>query len=409
MARQACLHNAVLRQLVLICVKCGIMSDMSSKIPPYRVALIGDRMRPNTFEFMRGVLDFIQETEHWQILGDRVEPLQCPDDVAWSQVDGALGMFTEARWIDQVITAGIATVNMSVSLADDRLPRVSIDDDAVGNMGASYLLERGFPHLAFVSMGDPGWYVGKRREGFVTTVEQHSHRRCFVDDFASAQMQCDPAKYRDWLDGLPKPIGIMACNDAVACRVIPIIQDLGLRIPNDVAILGMDNDAFTTQLMKPQLSSIEPDNRRAGYHAAELLEALMVGQHMPRTRWIPPLGIVTRESTDIVMSQDPLAAAALQFITQHCSEGISVEDVCHAVDASRRSLERHMKAATGRTPLAEIRRAQISVAQKMLIETDHPIYIIARQCGFDPQARFFIVFKQLTGLTPAEFRRRRGR
>jgi LacI family transcriptional regulator len=281
---------------------------MPASDPPYRVALIGDRMRPNTFQFMRGVLDFIQETEHWQILGDRVDPLHVPDDLDLAQVDGAIGMFTEQRWVDQVVEAGVAAVNMSVSLADSRLPRVSIDDRAIGHMGASYLLERGLPHLGFVSMGDPGWYVGRRREGFVETVEQQSDRRCFVEDASAQDTERDPTGFVSWFDALPKPIGIMACNDAVACRAIEVVERLGLRIPDDVAILGVDNDMFTAQLMTPQLSSVDPNNRLAGYQAAKLLDGLMAGEKHPPTRWIRPIGVVSRQSTDVVMSQDPLVS-----------------------------------------------------------------------------------------------------
>jgi LacI family transcriptional regulator len=386
-----------------------MMGPMSAPTPPYRVALIGDRMRPNTFQFMRGVLDFIQEIEHWQILGDRVDPLQVPDDLDLAQVDGAIGMFTEQRWVDQVIAAGVAGVNMSVSLGDSRLPRVSIDDRAIGRMGASHLLERGLPHLGFVAMGDPGWYVDRRREGFVTTVEQVSQRRCFVDDRFGQERDWRSPAFCAWLEGLPKPIGIMACNDAVACRLIAVAQSLSLRIPHDVAILGVDNDMFTAQLMSPQLSSVEPNNRLAGYHAAQLLDGLMAGEKHPLTRWIPPIGVVTRESTDIVMSQDPLVSQAIKYIHAHCGEGITVEDVLNELGVSRRSLERHFKQAAGRTPRGEIRRAQIDRARKMLVTTDAPMYEIAKACGFDPQARFFIVFKREMGMTPGQFRQRRLR
>jgi LacI family transcriptional regulator len=379
---------------------------MATLSPPYRVALIGDRMRPNTFQFMRGVLDFIQETEHWQILGDRVEPLQVPDDLDLARVDGAIGMFSEQRWVDQVVEAGVAAVNMSVSLADSRLPRVSIDDQAIGGMGARYLLERGLPRLGFISMGDPGWYVGRRREGFVTAIEQESDRHCFVEDALAQDAEQDPTGFAAWFDALPKPIGIMACNDAVACRAIDVIERLGLRIPDDVAILGVDNDMFTAQLMTPQLSSVEPNNRLAGYQAAKLLDGLMAGESHPPTRWVPPIGVVTRQSTNIVMSQDPLVSAALGYIQANCGSGITVEDILDELGVSRRSLERHLKKATGRTPRGEIRRAQIDRSRKMLVETDEPMYEIAKACGFDPQARFFIVFKRETGMTPAEFRRR---
>lgn len=374
----------------------------------YRVALVGDRVRPNTFQFLRGVLDYKQRAEHWQVVGNRVEPLHVPEDLDLRQVDGVLGMFTDRRWVDQVVAAGVAAVNMSVMLGDTRLPRVSIDDQAVGEMGARYLLERGLPHVGFVSMGDPGWYVGRRREGFVQVVGHESGRRCFVDDRFEQEAGPRSPAYRAWLDGLPKPIGIMACNDAVACRVIDMIHSLGLRIPDDVAVLGVDNDPFTGQLTTPQLSSVEPDNRLAGYRAAQLLDGLMAGERHPPTQWIAPVGVVTRESTDIIMAQDPLAAKALRYIKGHFSNGITVEDVLDELCVSRRGLERHLKKATGRTPRGEIRRAQIDGARRLLVESDAPMYEIAKRCGFDPQARFFIVFKRETGLTPSEFRRRHG-
>lgn len=369
-----------------------------------RVALVGDSVRPNTFEFFRGVLAYRQQVDHWLMVGDRVDPLHRPDDLNLTQVDGLVGMFTDSRWVDRVVAAEVAAVNLSVSLHDARLPRVSIDDQAVGQTGARYLLERGFAHLGFVSMGDPGWYVGRRREGFVNVVEQKSERRCFVDEQFGQGVHHDLSAFVAWFEALPKPIAIMACNDAVACRAIDVILGLGLRIPDDVAVLGVDNDPFTGQLMTPQLSSVEPNNRLAGYRAAQLLDGLMAGEQHPPTQWIQPVGVITRQSTDIVMSQNPLAAKALRYIDDHFADGLTVEDVLDELGVSRRSLERHLKKATGRTPRGEIRRAQIDHARRLLVESDAPMYEIARSCGFDPQARFFIVFKRETGMTPGAYR-----
>jgi len=154
------------------------------------------------------------------------------------------------------------------------------------------------------------------------------------------------------------------------------------------------------------LSSIRPDNRQVGYQAAKLLDALMAGEAPPPPRWVSPLGVVSRRSTEITLSEDALVTEALNFIRDHCGwQELSVDHLLDELGVSRRTLELRMKQATGHPPNAAIIRARIQKAEKMLIETEQTMAQIAAACGFRRQGRFSAVFKKVTGMTPGEYRR----
>jgi LacI family transcriptional regulator len=204
---------------------------------------------------------------------------------------------------------------------------------------------------------------------------------------------------------LPKPVGILASHDRPGRDLAETCVQLGLRVPDEVAILGVDDDEFECKLSHPPLSSIRNPGVQIGYDSAQLLDQLMSGQKPETVRmYIPPSYVAARRSTETTALADPDVAAALIWIREHLSQDISVDDVAEVTGTSRRTLERRFGSALGSSILGEIQRMRIERAKHLLAETDLKLSVIAQQCGIRSGARFAVVFKRMTGHRPSVFR-----
>jgi LacI family transcriptional regulator len=213
-----------------------------------------------------------------------------------------------------------------------------------------------------------------------------------------------------WLRALPKPAGVMACYDIRGQQVLDICRELGLNVPDDIAVIGQHNDELLCELCDPPLSSVIPTPRRAGYEAAALLDRLMRKQR-PRTVRIevPPLGVAMRQSTDLVAVADPRLAAALRFIRAHACEEMSVEDMARTAGMSRSLFERKFRQAFGTSPWDHVLTLRVRQARLLLAQTSLGIAEIATRTGFTTPEYFSASFRKLTGAPPrAERLRLRG-
>ena len=209
-----------------------------------------------------------------------------------------------------------------------------------------------------------------------------------------------------WLVSLPKPVGVLATTDLRARHVLQVCRSLGVRVPDDVAVIGVDNDEMLCELTSPPLTSIKQGHLQMGYEAAALLDRLMAGKKPSKRRWnIPPEQLVARQSTDVVACADPDLAEAVRFIRRHACDGISVETVLDAVEVSRSTLDRKFHVTMGRSIHAEIQRVQIDHAKQLLAGTDLLIKQIAKQCGFRYSEYLSTVFQRHTGQSPLAYRR----
>lgn len=371
-----------------------------------RVVMAAEYKADNSHSSFRGVLDFKSGVEHWKMVGQVHSPIVTFEQVDFDAVDGVIGFFRDEVWANAVKQAGIPAVNFSNAMADLPLPRVGPDDEAIGRLGAEHLLERGFAHFGFLgSMAK--WYVQRRLAGFVGSIEGKTGRSCHILDTVD-ELPPSPEPIQRWLAELPKPCAVMAANDSSGCQTIEAADGLGLRVPDDVAVLGVDNDHWLTQFASTPMSSVQPNWRQIGYRAAEMLDGLMAGKSPEPPQWIAPIRVEARRSTDIVVADDPVVARALGFIRSRFAEGITVEDVLDALHVSRRTLENRMKRTIGRTPYNALCRARVEHAQRMLVLSDHSMARIARACGIEPN-QFYSVFKRLAGMTPGQYRQRFGR
>ncbi len=279
--------------------------------------------------------------------------------------------------------------------------RVYADDHQIGRVGAEHLMRLGFRHHAFVGAGD-------RAAGFTRAIEDAG---CHCVEVPAAIRESQPTQWNalletavGWLKSAPKPLGVMAMHDLNARNVSLACRLAGLRVPDDVAILGVDNDELLCDLSDPPLSSVEQGLHQIGYEAAKLIDQMLRGQPA-RVVTIPPRQVVARRSTDVLAIDDPDVAAALRFIRSHSGEDISIDDIARAVALNRRSLERRFAKEMGHTLHAEIIRTRIGRACEMLATTDRTLDRVATSCGFNSLKHFHEMFKRHVEDTPAAYRR----
>jgi LacI family transcriptional regulator len=380
---------------------------MSGPEPIRRVAMLKAPMGAEAYARAMGVIEYGDRAAGWQFVGKGNSPFVESGRLDAFTFDGLIGEFNDGMMVDEALTSGAAVVNTSTVCEGLGMTYVCNDDEATGRLAAEHLLERGFAELGFFG-DDDEWLSRRRGDGFDRVVRA-ADRICHVRTFRSSGGANIRALVRQWLEELPKPIGLMAHRDYLARVTVNEATKLGLGVPDDVAVIGAHNNRFATLLAARSVSSVELDWRRIGYLAAEALDALMAGGEPPRPRFVPPLGVVTRQSTDITLVEDELVNRALTYIRDHCVDGIDVEDVLEYIQVSRRHLEVRMKAAIGITPRVAITRERVERAKRMLVTDNTPIEAIARSCGFRQTPRLTEAFKRLTGLTPGNYRHRHAR
>jgi len=361
-----------------------------------RVAVVMQPVRPYCRAVLRGVTA-VSTQAGWECI---LIPAEAPPPVDLAGfVQGLLGHFSEKVLLEHVRRARVPAVDISPAQPHVRLPRVSTDDLAVGRLAAAHLLSLGLSQFAFFGTSDH--YSRLREEGFKQALAAAGLPCHVLHNGAGAADALE-----QWLRRLPKPLGVLASTDGRALDILAACRKLGLPVPASVAVLGVDNDEVFCELANPTLSSIALSTQRIGYEAARLLDRLMAGG-APETPalLVPPAGVVARRSTDLPLIFDADVAAAVRYISLHVRDHLQVADVLREVPVSRRSLEQRFRKALGRTPAAEIRRAQIEVAKQMLSETDESMARVAKAAGFSNAKQFGASFHHETGEAPRQYRR----
>jgi LacI family transcriptional regulator len=294
-------------------------------------------------------------------------------------------------------------------------PRVLYDNVAAGRLAAEHFLERGFRHIALYNRNN-FWMELERRPSFQQTIlaaGAEYHEIPYYTRFSLLQPGTaarEHAAFR-WLAGtirnLPRPLGIFAPADDIAVDILLACDHAGLRVPEEVAVLGCGNERMICPYAPMPLSSVDTDFEQQGYEAARLLDRLMNGEPPPAEPIIiPPKGVVTRQSTNILAVPHVHVARGLRFIWEHHHEPIQASDVVAAAGMSRRGLERGFLQHLHRTIGKQIQSCRIQSAQTMLVTTDLKAYEVAERCGFGDMLRFSKVFKRELGETPSQYRRR---
>jgi len=374
------------------------------------VALFVDIVSDYGRDILAGIATYVRNHEPWTIFGDPERVMTPVEQLQRWRGDGVIAHVSTDTMARAAEACGVPVVNVSQYLPDAPFPSVLPDNAAVGRIAAEYLLARGYEHFAYCGFIGHG-YAEARLASFAGRLLDEGHEvqvnRSEPPQERAEQWDRRQADLATWVSSLPKPVGLMCCNDTRARHVTQACASVGMRVPEDVAIIGADNDELICAMSNPPLSSIDVSAERVGYEAAELLGRLMRGEPAPRQPiLIPPGEVITRQSSDALAISDPDVAAAMRFIREHRGEPIQVGDVVGATHASRRVLERRFKKLLGRTMGAQIAMAHIDRAKSLLADTDLPTSQIAERSGHTYVQQFNAIFKRHVGITPTEYRRR---
>jgi LacI family transcriptional regulator len=290
-------------------------------------------------------------------------------------------------------------------------PAILTDSEAIGSMAAEHFMNRGFEHFAYCGLDE---FVWSRLRG------HHFSKRLKASGFSADLYRRPKARAKrawkseqhliaEWLRSLPKPVALMCCNDDRALQVIEACKLAELYVPDQVAVLGVDNDVLICDLADPPISSVALSTEAAGHEAARLLDRLMKGEALAGQEIsVRPTHVVTRISTDMLAVTDREVAAALRFIRRNPNRMMQVGDVVEATNVSRRVLEKRFKAILRRSVYQEIRRVRVNYIIELLVGTDMSITEIAVKSGFDGVEHISRYFRKETGISLREYRKRRG-
>jgi LacI family transcriptional regulator len=381
--------------------------------PRPHVALLVETSLGSGRDILRGIARYVREQRPWALFH---EARSLEDSVprwldGWAG-DGIIARIQNDRIAQAVQATGLPVVDVLGMVPDTGIPLVHVDDREISRLAAEHLLERGFRQFGFFGIAEENWSKW-RRDAFREWIEQAGYgiHTCELPRHGRGLATWEGRENRvaRWIQQLPKPIGIMVCSDQRGLDFLEACRRAGVTVPDEVAVIGVDNDDALCEVANPPLSSVWPAHRQVGYEAAALLDRLMSGQaRPPQPIIIAPGGVVTRQSTDVLAIEDRNLALALRVIREQASEGIKVDAIARYAGLSRSVLQRRFRRVLGRTVHEELLHARIKRACQLLAETELPMIDVAEKSGFKHQEYMGAVFKRRLHLTPAQYRRQTG-
>jgi len=367
-------------------------------------------------EFGRGILDGIAKYSRingpWSFFRYPPYYLQ-PDDwkrvLSWLRGLRADGVVMRAnQHVRDVVKLELPMIVLDVNEEIPGIANIVTNETAIGRMAANHLIELGFKRFGFCGFEDVLW-SRKRCKSFCRTVRSSGYD-CHMFQQPKPRTprsgEKEQRSIRRWLESLPKPVGLMACNDDCAQHVLETCKLSELKVPEQIAITGADNDRLVCELADPPLSSIALNTQKAGYEAARLMAKMLANKKIIASRiTVHPTHVVKRRSTDVFAVNDNVVASAINYINQHANRVVSVEDVAAAVGLSRRMLHNRFKQAIGRSIHDEITRVRIQQVIRMLVETNMTVTEIALAMGYSGPEKLIRYFQRETGATPLAYRK----
>lgn len=383
-----------------------------------RVALIYDATSAYDLKVMTGVASYVQQSLRWNVYIEEfaLKDQRLPDLRSW-RGDGVIADFDHPKVASAVVRSKLPAVAFGSGYGW-YLPSSSIhyfftNNNAIAELAADHLLQRGFRHFAYYGYpSNPinGWSV-ERERAFVDRVSYRGFH-CAVyhgQGQTSKRWTSFQRALGEWLISLPKPLGLMGADDNRGRQVLEACRECNLRVPEDVAVIGVDNDELLCKLSTPILTSVEQGAKKLGYDAAALLDELMETRQerkLPPTRIVvDPIEVVGRQSTETLATDDPKVAEAMTFIAKHLSAGLKARDVIENVAVSRSGLENRFKQALGITIHTAIRQSQLERTKQLVYDTNLPLKQIAADLGYTSVQHMTTLFGKAFGQSPAKYRR----
>lgn len=382
--------------------------------PAKNVAVLMNLSRPYDREVLRGITGYVREMDcHWRFYVEEDPADKIPDFSEWTG-HGLIVDLDDYRLFKAMSGVSVPIVGIG-RFGDHARPNrrslaVAPDDAMIGAWAADHLMECGFAHFAYcgIRQRGPDPWSQLRMESFRQRLRQRGFP-CFHYTGRQISARHWSGMLRalaEWLHGLPTPVGIMACNDWRARHVLEAARQLGRRVPEEIAVIGVDNDELTCEMADPPLSSIAPPTRELGYQAAKLLDGLMAGKtRRPSDIVLPPASLRPRQSSNLFAIKEPLIHVALRFIRDHASENIGAPEIARAAGVSRATLDSRFGRVLGRTVHGEIQRARVQMAWDLLVATRLTLAEVAERTGFRSAQYLCFAFRRETGRSPGTVRR----
>ncbi|TWT87165.1 Xylose operon regulatory protein [Pseudobythopirellula maris] len=362
--------------------------------------------------FIEGVLRYAREQDrNWSyITAPESLSFSVLDLVGWPG-DGILAAINTEKEAACAHEMKLPIVNMSSALAVPGIPRITLDNMAIGRLAADHLVSKGFRHFAFYGL-ERVEYSRLRKQGFA---ERLAESECSTVEFLAeptfgTQGAAWLKQYQalaGWLKQLTTPCGLFAVSDYRARQVLDACRQAELKVPEAVAVIGVDNEQVICEHAHPSLTSVARNDQMEGYRAAALLDQMMRGETAPASdEVIPPMQVVERESTTTFAVTDSRLRSALDYLHTHLGEPVTIDELTDHAGVSRRWLEYAFRDALGETPYQYLRRQRLERAKRMLVkERNDKIYQIAHRTGFSSAKQLTTAFQQEYGMSPREYRR----
>lgn len=375
-----------------------------------RIALLVETSLASGRDILSGIAKYTRSHGPWALYHEpRSLTEGLPTWLRHWQGDGIIVRVQDTALAEAVQAKGLPIVDVLGAVPGTGLPLVHVDDRRIAALAAGHLIERGFHHFAFLGIQDENWSQ-QRLKGFrlalpgsppsVPSFEVPIH----LMDCTPWETQVDALAR--WLLQLPKPIGIMVASDQLGHHLLEACRRACIPVPNDVAVVSVDNDETLCDMCNPALSSVEANHRLVGFKAAELMDRLLRGEAAPTapTR-VEPHGVVVRASSDVLAVTDQQVATALRIIRELACTGLSAASLIARIPTSRSVLQRRFKLETGRSIQQEIIQVRLNHARRLLANTDLPLVEVAERSGFNHREYLGAIFKAHLGKSPAEYRR----
>lgn len=382
---------------------------------PRDVALLVETSRSYGRGLLRGVASFASTRTNWSLLHQEMTIDALPPD--WVQESNIHGVIArvDSRSVERLRELSVPCVDVRCSGRFPGIPQVETDDRRVAELAFEHLWERGFRKFAFCGF-QYAHYSEARHRYFRECVERAA---CSLSVYETPGRKDAPVTRLEetglvekeamakWLASLEPPTGLFVCNDIRGQQVLNACRGLPLTVPDDVAVIGVDDDDTICPLCSPTLSSVRPNAEKVGYRAAEILDAMMQGDPPPsKIEYIAPLTVIQRQSTQVMAVEDREVARICRFIREFACSGIDVHDVAQMTSLSRRQMERRFRKELKRTPHEEITAVQVAKVQQLLCETEMTLEEMAPLAGYSHKESLSAVFKREMGETPGEYRNR---
>lgn len=377
-----------------------------------KISLLIDTDRESDRDFLKGITHYSAANGPWEFIFKPLKYLPLtPPAHEWSihkNSDGFIARGFESlskikQFSKPIIASGIKRET------NTKIATVITNSEAIGKMGANHLLSLGLENFAYCGFSKIEWSK-KRQTNFVSELTKEGYSPHTYNLYANSESK-DSLRIKDkitiWLKSLPKPIGIMACNDDCAMQIMEAAKTLEIQIPEQISILGVDNDDLICSLTNPPLSSIDINFEKSGYEAAKLLDEMIKKQIQLVTQIkVEPVEVIERQSTNILLIQNETIATALHYIHENFKSAIQVEDVATHVGLSRRALEKQFKNNLNRTIYTEIRSLRLNHIAKLLVETNMTVSEIMSTLDYSSPEHIARQFRSEKGISPIKFRKR---